>query len=102
MLQQQNSYGYEVMKRLQNEFGFEQISPSSVYRTLRQMDNEGFCKTEWEPLEGGNARRMYAITEEGEVFLGAWVEAGEYYRRVEEALSRAYRSRSSTPRSSEQ
>ena len=90
------------MERLQNEFGFEQISPSSVYRTLRQMDNEGFCKAAWEPLEGGTASRMYAITEEGEVFLETWVEACEQYRRVEEALSLAYRGRSSTPRSSEQ
>ena len=102
VLQHENSSGYEVMERLQNEFGFEQISPSSVYRTLRQMENEGFCKTAWEPLEGDQARRMYAITDEGEVFLEAWVEAGDHYRRVEEALSLAYRSRSSTPRSSEQ
>ena len=102
VLQQENSYGYEIMERLQNEFGFDEISPGSVYQTLRQMEKEGLCKTEWEPLEGGTARRMYSLTDEGEVFLEAWVEAGEHYRRVEEALSLAYRSRSSTPRSSEQ
>ncbi len=101
VLQQENSYGHEIMERLQEEFGFEEISPGSVYKTLRQMEQEGFCKTAWEPLEGGNARRMYAIANEGEVFLEAWGEAGEHYRRVEDALSQAYRRRS-TPRSSEQ
>jgi poly-beta-hydroxybutyrate-responsive repressor len=102
LLEQENSYGFEIMDRLQNEFDFEEISPGSVYRTLRQMENEGFCKTEWEPLEGGNARRMYAITDEGEVFLGAWVEACEHYRRVEDALSRVYRGKKTSGRSSEQ
>ena len=101
VLQQENSYGYEIMERLQNEFGFDEISPGSVYQTLRQMEKEGLCKTEWEPLEGGTARRMYSLTNEGEVFLGAWVEASEHYRWVEEALSQTYRRRS-TPRSSEQ
>ncbi len=91
VLQEENSYGYEIMERLEEEFGFEEISPGSVYLTLRRMENEDLCKTEWEPLEGGNASRMYAITNEGEGFLGAWVEACEQYRRIEEALSRVYR-----------
>ena len=101
VLQQENSYGNEIMERLLNEFGFDEISPGAVYQTLRQMEKERLCKTEWEPLEGGTARRMYSLTDEGEVFLGAWVEACEHYRRVEEALSQTYRRRS-TPRSSEQ
>jgi PadR family transcriptional regulator, regulatory protein PadR len=99
LLQEENSHGYEVMQRLQEEFGFEQISPGAVYRTLRQMENLGFCKTEWEPIEGGHARRMYSITDEGEAFLEAWVEACEQYRRVEETLSRIYK-KSRTSRSS--
>ncbi len=100
LLQEENSHGYEVMERLQGEFGFEQISPAAVYRTLRQMENLGLCKTEWEPIEGGPAHRVYSITDEGEAFLAAWVEACEQYRRVEETLSRVYL-QSRTSRSSE-
>jgi len=44
--EESSSYGYEVMERLEEEFGFEQISPGTVYRTLRQMENEGLCKSE--------------------------------------------------------
>ena len=101
---QQESFanGYEIMERLEEEFGFEQISPATVYRTLRQMEKEGLCTSEWEtPREEGPARRMYSITEAGEDFLEAWVEACEQYRRVEDTLSDVYRS-SRTPRSSEQ
>jgi DNA-binding PadR family transcriptional regulator len=81
------------MQLLQEEFGFEQIDPMKVYRALRQMDQEGFCKTAWKPLEGGSARRMYAITDEGEAFLDSWVEGCEQYRRVVDTLSWVYRSR---------
>jgi PadR family transcriptional regulator PadR len=101
LLQEENSQGYEVMERLQEEFGFEQISPAAVYRTLRQMEKVGFCKTELEPIEGGHANRVYSITDEGEVFLAAWVEACEQYRRVEETLSRVYKESRTSPSSEE-
>ena len=102
VLQHENYSGYEIMEHLQKEFGFEQIGPGTVDRTLRQMEEEeGLCKTEWEPLEGSNAR-MYAITKKGQVFLSAWVEACEQYRRVEETLSRVYRSKPSRSSSDQQ
>jgi PadR family transcriptional regulator PadR len=102
LLQEENSQGYEVMERLQEEFGFEQISPAAVYRTLRQMEKVGFCKTEWEPIEGGHANRVYSITDKGEVFLAAWIEACEQYRRVEETLSRIYKESRTSPSSEEE
>ena len=46
--EESSSYGYEIMERLEEEFGFEQISPGSVYRALRQMDKEGLCTSKWE------------------------------------------------------
>ncbi len=52
-LREESSYGYEIMKRLEEEFSFEQINPGSVYRTLRQMEQEGLCESEWETAEGG-------------------------------------------------
>ena len=46
VLQEESSYGYEIMERLAGEFGFEQISPGTIYRTLRQMEKEGLCDSE--------------------------------------------------------
>jgi hypothetical protein len=57
------------MERLEEEFGFEQISAGTLYRTLRQTEKEGLCKSEWETSESGPARRMYSITEAGEEYL---------------------------------
>jgi hypothetical protein len=54
LLEEERSHGYELMKRIEEEFGFEQITPGSVYRTLRQMENEGLCRSEWETPSNNN------------------------------------------------
>ena len=90
VLREEDSYGYELMERLQ-QFGFVEINPGALYRTLRRMENEGLCKSEWEhPTEGEPANRMYSITDAGEAFLETWVEACEKYREVMDSLSQAY------------
>jgi PadR family transcriptional regulator, regulatory protein PadR len=101
ILHKESSYGYELMGRLATEFDFEQINAGTLYRSLRQMEKEGLCESEWETSEdgGGPARRMYYITEAGQAYLDAWVQACKEYRRVMDALYRAYTSRT-TPRSS--
>jgi PadR family transcriptional regulator, regulatory protein PadR len=101
VLREESSYGYELMERLALDFDFEHIIAGTLYRTLRQMEKEGLCESEWETSEGGGpARRMYYITEAGQAYLDAWVEAAKEYRWVIDALSQAYASRT-TPRSSE-
>ena len=93
LLKEESSYGYEILERLEEEFGFEQISAGSLYRTLRRTEKEGLSKSEWETLEGGAARRMYSITEAGESYLAAWAEACEQYQNVMDSFARAYSSR---------
>ena len=41
LLREESSYGYEIMERLEEEFGFEQIRAGTLYRTLRQTEKEG-------------------------------------------------------------
>ena len=67
-LQQSDSYGYELMERTA-QFGFETMNPGTLYRTLRQMEKDGLCESEWETSRDGPARRVYSITEAGEVYL---------------------------------
>jgi PadR family transcriptional regulator PadR len=99
VLQEESSYGYEIMERLAREFGFEQISPGTIYRTLRQMEKEGLCDSEWETsAEDGRPRRLYFITDDGEAYLDTWVQACKEYGRVMDNLSRVYTS--SRPRTS--
>ena len=92
MLREGASYGYELMER-SVELGFEMLNPGTLYRTLRKMDNEGLCKSEWQvnSSSGGPARRMYSITDAGEAYLKLWVESLENYQKTMDAFLLAYK-----------
>ena len=92
-LRQWNSYGYELMAKTAN-FWEEAINPGTVYRTLRQMENNGDIESIWETNTGGPARRMYSITEAGEATLALWMAALEQYQRNTDAFLRLYGGRS--------
>ena len=101
LLREESSYGYELMEQIEEEFGFEQINAGSVYRTLRQMEKEELCSSQWDVRveESGSPRRMYAITEAGEAYLAAWAEACAKYHRLMDQFARVYGRR--PPHSSE-
>ena len=92
-LREESSYGYELMERIA-EFGFEAINPGTLYRTLRLMENEGLCQSEWKTANGssGPACRVYSVTNAGEEYLGLWAEGCEHYQRVLDAFYLAYAS----------
>ena len=95
-LREKSTHGYELMERLP-QFGFEEINPGTVYRTLRQMETEGLCESEWETSGCGPACRMYSITESGEARLDSWAQACERYQGVLDAFSLAYYARTGCP-----
>ncbi|HOP35602.1 MAG TPA: helix-turn-helix transcriptional regulator [Syntrophales bacterium] len=69
------SYGYEIIRNIQG-FGFVEGSapPGMIYRHLRQMEEEGLVRSEWETAGQGPARRVYAINPEGEEMLSLWMD----------------------------
>jgi poly-beta-hydroxybutyrate-responsive repressor len=73
-LQQWQSYGYDLMRRLA-VFGFEATDPGSVYRALRQLEKEGLVRSDWDTSTQGPARRMYALTDAGAAYLETWAGA---------------------------
>jgi len=46
--------------------------PSTLYRTLRQFEEDGLVRSTWDTSGGGPARRVYELTDEGVEFLHAW------------------------------
>jgi poly-beta-hydroxybutyrate-responsive repressor len=81
MLREESSHGYELMERMA-EFGFEQMNPGTLYRTLRKMEKAGLCETTWETSNGGPACRVYSVTDAGEGYLEDWAEGCKKYQRV--------------------
>ncbi len=89
-LRECTSYGYKLMEQAA-QFGFEAMNPGTYYRTLRQMEKDGLCESEWDTSSGGGpARRVYSITDAGEAYLGFWVEALEQYQRNMDAFFSLY------------
>jgi PadR family transcriptional regulator, regulatory protein PadR len=92
MLSQASSYGYDIMERTV-EFGFEAVNPGTVYRTLRKMEKDGLCQSEWETnsSSGGPARRVYSLTDAGGAYLDLWVRSMEQYQRTMDDWLLAYK-----------
>jgi PadR family transcriptional regulator PadR len=92
LLRQWSSYGYELMERTV-ELGFETVNPGTVYRTLRKMEKDGLCESEWETTasSGGPARRMYSITDAGGAYLELWARSMEQYQQTMDDFFRAYK-----------
>lgn len=69
LLRDQESHGYELMGRL-SELGVE-VPPTTggLYRLLRTMAEAGLVTSYWSTPDRGPARRVYALTQEGELHL---------------------------------
>jgi poly-beta-hydroxybutyrate-responsive repressor len=70
LLSNEPSYGYELIDTL-DKLG-SSADASSVYKTLRKMEQEGLVKSRWDTEGAGPAKRYYEITPEGEELLHAW------------------------------
>ncbi len=87
LLRSWETHGYDLIQKL-SLFGFPTVDQGTVYRTLRQLEKEGFITSAWDAADGGPARRLYSITEAGEQFLKQWANAlGEYNRMLESFFS---------------
>jgi poly-beta-hydroxybutyrate-responsive repressor len=76
-LQRSHGYGIEDYLRALGLFG---ITMSTLYRTLRQMEKDGFLDSTWEPGPTGPARRVYTITDSGHVWLDSSAAMLNAYR----------------------
>ena len=56
------------------------ITMSTLYRTLRQMEKDGFLESTWEPGPTGPARRVYTITDAGHTWLDSSAAMLNAYR----------------------
>jgi poly-beta-hydroxybutyrate-responsive repressor len=64
----QRAHGYVIEDYLR-ALGLFGITMSTLYRTLRQMERDGFLESTWEPGPTGPARRVYTITDAGHAWL---------------------------------
>ena len=89
LLREWSSYGYDLIEKAA-AFGFAALNPGTLYRVLRQMENEGMVSSAWDTSGQGPARRVYSITEAGEAYLKLWAGSLEQYQRLMESFFRLY------------
>jgi poly-beta-hydroxybutyrate-responsive repressor len=91
-LSQQDSYGYELMAKLDN-FGFPKAKPdpAMVYRTLRYLEKERYVTSKWDTKGNGPAKRNYGLTQKGIGLLHLWAESIATRKQVLEKFIKQYR-----------
>jgi PadR family transcriptional regulator PadR len=77
----QRAHGYVIEDYLRT-LGLFGITMSTLYRTLRQMEREGFVESAWEPGPTGPARRVYTITDAGLTWLDSSASMLNAYRQT--------------------
>ena len=77
----QRAHGYAIEDYLRG-FGLFGITMSTLYRTLRQMEKDGFLESTWEPGPTGPARRVYTITGPGDAWLATSAAMLDAYRKT--------------------
>ena len=65
------AHGYQLLEVLESE-NLPTPDPSTLYRTLRQFEEEGLVRSAWDTRGGGPARRVYELTDQGAEYLHAW------------------------------
>ncbi|NCB43203.1 MAG: PadR family transcriptional regulator [Clostridia bacterium] len=75
LLYDEIGYGYGLIEQLAS-FGFSEadLNLSTLYRTLRKMENEGLVTSIWEEGGQGPKRRVYEITTNGKNELNQWIK----------------------------
>jgi poly-beta-hydroxybutyrate-responsive repressor len=81
LLRNWSAHGYQLIQTL-TAMGLGLVDPATVYRTLRQLEQEGYITSVWDPKASGPARRMYTLTEAGEAYLNVWARQLEQYQSV--------------------
>lgn len=68
-------HGYCLAEKLKS-FGFteQELNISTLYRTLRHMEQSEWVRSRWESGGPGPKRRVYSITPLGRQALGEWAK----------------------------
>ncbi len=84
-------HGYELLESL-GPFGFAEnpVDPSTMYRLLRSLEDEGLVTSRWDTTNAGPARRLYCSTKLGDLCLARWVEELRETDRVLHSFLDAY------------
>lgn len=69
------SYGYDLVADLARYALTDgRIESAALYRTLRELEVNGFVSSAWKVADSGPARRVYSLTPDGLQHLHEWAQ----------------------------
>lgn len=86
IIREEPSYGYEMVRKLQNR-GLNLVSEGSIYPLLSRLQKGGLLDGYLVQSTEGPARKYYKVTPYGEDALAEWTKEWEHFRNgVEDVL----------------
>jgi DNA-binding PadR family transcriptional regulator len=67
LVEAQPLWGYRIKKKVEVEFDIK-LRHGALYPMLNSLEKRGFLTSE-KQQQGGRARKVYTITEEGKIYL---------------------------------
>lgn len=80
-LKEISTHGYELMQQM-TEFGIQSIDKGNFYRTLRKLEQDNMVTSAWDTNSTGPAKRIYSLTEAGELYLEMWAKTLDYQQQL--------------------
>ncbi|HUW59395.1 MAG TPA: PadR family transcriptional regulator [Candidatus Bathyarchaeia archaeon] len=83
VLAKEASYGYKIIKRMNDEAGGRFIwQEGTVYPLLHKLEKDGLVRAQWQHAETGRKRKYYYITARGRVVLSKQKETWATFSAV--------------------
>ena len=87
LIAEEPSYGYEMVRKLQ-ERGLDLVSDGSIYPLLSRLQKQDLVEGYYEGSSGGPQRKYYRIRKEGKERLRSWNEEWGLLSKGVEAVLR--------------
>jgi DNA-binding PadR family transcriptional regulator len=72
IIQNQPTWGYKIKKQVESDFNVK-LRHGSLYPTLKSLEEKGFVESSKQKKDG-RARKVYAITEKGKIYLQTYYD----------------------------
>lgn len=77
VLEEQEAYGYEIVRQLSERVSFLQLEQGTVYPLLRRLEKRGLLASEWNYDDPSKPKKYYELTSAGqsalEMMMETWV-----------------------------
>lgn len=79
-LEEKKLYGFALLNEFRRRLPNYSVDGAVIYRTLQELERDGFLKSDWKTEDPGPATRWYEITDSGREKLK------DYKRQIEQRI----------------